>query len=90
MVPISRLPILVASNGSRPNAGTYTESDKINVSSDCNPTINVEEMDSDYQEDDNLSSLKNEIINENNSSFVHSVLGLDNDKTLNILGQERK
>ena len=44
-------------------------------------------MDSDDQEDDNFTCLENEIINEDNSSNVGSVLGLGNDKTLNILGQ---
>ena len=46
-------------------------------------------MDSDDQEDDKISCLENEIINEDNSSNVDSALGLDNDKTLHILGQER-
>ena len=43
-------------------------------------------MDSD---DYNLSCLENEIINEDNLSNVDPVLRLDNDKTLNILGQVR-
>ena len=43
MVPISRLPVLAALRGSRPNAGTCTENYKVNdVSSDVNPTTNVE------------------------------------------------
>ena len=45
------------------------------------------EMDSDDQEEDNLSYLENERINEDNSYNADSVMGLDNDKTLNILGQ---
>ena len=54
-----------------------------------NPTTNVEEIDSDDQEDDNLSCFESEIINEDKSSNVDSVLALDSDKTLNILRQER-
>ena len=46
-------------------------------------------MDSDDQEDDNRSCLWNGIFIKDNSSYVDSVLGLDNDETLNILGQER-
>ena len=43
----------------------------------------------DDQEDDNISCLQNKIVNEDNSSNVEYVLGLDNDKTLDILGQEK-
>ena len=45
-------------------------------------TTNVEENNngSDGQEDDNLSCLENEIINQDNSSTVDSTLGLDNNK----------
>ena len=66
MVPISRLPVLAGLSGSRPNEGTCTESDNANVASDVYPTTNVDEMDGDDQEDDNLSCLENEIINEDN------------------------
>ena len=54
-------------------------------------TTNVVENynDSDDQEDDNISCLENKVINEDKSSNVDSVLGLDNEKTLHILGQER-
>ena len=54
-------------------------------------TTNVAEHnnDSDDQEDDNISCLENKIIKENNSSNVDSVQGLDSDKTLNILAQEK-
>ena len=90
MVHISRLPVLAALSGSRPKEGTCAESDNANVSSYVNPTTNVEEMDSDDREDDNLSCLENEIINEDNSSNVDSVLGLDNHKTLNIFGTGKK
>ena len=72
---------------SRPIEGNCTESDNANVSSDINPTTNVDELDSDNEEDGNLSCLENEIINEVSSSNVDSALG--NDKTLNILGQKR-
>ena len=89
VVPISRLPVLAALNGSRPNEGTCIESNNANVSNDVNPTTNVEEMESDDLEDDNISCLQNEIINKNNSSNVDSILRLNNHKTLNILGQER-
>ena len=46
-------------------------------------TTNVMENinDSDDQEDENISSFENKIINEDNSSNVDSVSGLDNDKT---------
>ena len=81
MVPILRLLVLAALSGSMPNED---QSDNLNVSRDVNPTTNVEEMDGDDREDDNLSCLENEIINEDNSSNVDSVLGLDNDKTYNI------
>ena len=37
---------------------------------------------------DNLSCHENEIINEDNSSNVDSVLGLENGKTFKMLGQE--
>ena len=92
MVPISRLPVLATPRHlypRLPDAGTCTESDNINVFSDVNPKTNVEENinDSDDQEDENISYLENKIVNENNSSnAADSVLGLDNDKTLNILG----
>ena len=65
---------------------TCTESGNVNVSSDVNPITNVGEMDSDDQEDDNLSCLENEIFNENNSFNIDSVLELDNDK--NKTGEE--
>ena len=77
MIPISRLPVLATPSGRRPNTGTCTESDNVNVSSDVNPTTNVEENDSYGQEGDNLFCLKNEILNEDNSSDLASVLGLD-------------
>ena len=67
---------------------TCTESDNANITLDVNPATNVDEMDSDDQEDDNLSCLENKIINEDNSSNVESPLGLDNDKTLNILDRK--
>ena len=87
---MSRLPVLAAISGSRPNEGICTESDNANVTSDVNPTTNIDKMDSDDQEDNNLSCLENLIFNEDNSSTVDSGLGLDSDKTLNILGQKRK
>ena len=62
MVPISRLPVLVALSGSNPNEDICTESDNTNVTGDVYPTTNVCEMDSDDQQDDNLSCLENEII----------------------------
>ena len=91
-IPISRLPILAAPNGSRPNAGNCTENDNINVFSDVDPSTNVEENhnDSNDQENDNLSCLENEMVNENSLFHVDSALGLDNDKTLHIIGQEKK
>ena len=89
MVPISRLPLLAAPIGSRSNAGTCTESNNVNVSSNVNPATDVEEMGSDYQEDNNLSCFENELFNEDSSSNVVSVLGLYNDKKFNILEQER-
>ena len=46
-------------------------------------------MNSDDQKDDNLSCLEKEIINEDNSSNVDIILGLDNNTILNILVQER-
>ena len=91
VIPISRLPVLATPRGSRPNAGTCTESNNVNVFSDVNLTTNVEKNDSDNQEDDNYSCLEIDIINDDNLSNVVnvvSVLGLDSDKTLNILGQE--
>ena len=51
LVPISRLPVLATPSGSKLNVGTCTESDYVNVSSDVNPTTNIEEMDFDDQED---------------------------------------
>ena len=91
MVPISRLPVLAAPRGNRSNAGTCTESDIVNVSSNVNPTTNAEENnnDSDQGEDNNISCLENKIIDEDNSSNLDSIWGLDNDKTLNILEQEK-
>ena len=89
-IPLSRLPLLAALRSSRPHEGTCTENYHINVSSDVNFLINVEENDSDSQEDENLSSLENEIINEDNLSNVDSTVGPDNDKTFDILGQEEK
>ena len=80
---------MAALRGSRPNAGTCTENDNLNLSSNVNPSSNVEENYSDSQEDDNLSYLENEIINDDNLPNVNSALGPDNDKTLNILGRER-
>ena len=57
-IPNSRLPGLVAPRDSRLNKGTCTEND--NVSSDVNPTTNVEENnnDSDDQVNDNISCLE--------------------------------
>ena len=46
-------------------------------------------MNGDDQEDYNFSCLKKKIINEDNSSNVDIVLGLDDNKTLNISGQKR-
>ena len=57
MVPISKLPILATLSCSRPNKDTCTESDNSKVTSDVNPTTNVDEKDSNNQEDDNLSCL---------------------------------
>ena len=57
VTPISRLPVLAAPRGSRPNADSCscTENYIINVSSDVNPrTTNVMENDSESQEDDNI------------------------------------
>ena len=73
---------MAALSGSWPNVGTFTENDNINVSSDVDPSTNVEE-------NDNLSCLEAEIINEDNLFNVDSDMGLDNHKTFNILGQER-
>ena len=55
MVPISKLYVLAAISSSRPNEGTCTESDNTNVTSDVNPTTDVDELDTDNQKDDNLS-----------------------------------
>ena len=68
IILISRLPVLAAPSGSKLKAGICTEN--VNVSSDVNPTTNVEEMDSDDQEDNNLSCLENEIIIDDNLSNV--------------------
>ena len=59
VIHISRFPVLDALRVNRPNAGTCTKNDNINVSSDVNSTTDVEENnnDSDHQEDDNLSYL---------------------------------
>ena len=43
MIPISRLPVLATPSGRRPNTGTCTESDNVNVSSDVNPSTDVAE-----------------------------------------------
>ena len=40
---IPRLTVLAASTGGRPNAVTCTESNNVDVSSDANPTTNIEE-----------------------------------------------
>ena len=84
--------VLFAFRGSRPNAGTCTDSDNINVSSVVNPSNNIEENnnDSNNLEDDNLSCLENKIINEDNLSNFDSGLGPDNNKTLNIFGIAKK
>ena len=55
MVPISKQPVLAALSGSKSNEDTCTESDNANVTINVNPTIDVDEMDSDDQEEDNLS-----------------------------------
>ena len=89
VIPISRLPVLATLRGSRPNTGTCTENDNINVSSNVDSSINDEENDSDTQEDDDLSCLENETMNENNLSNVDSASGPDNDKIFIILRQER-
>ena len=68
--------------GSWPNVGTCTENYNINASSEVDPSTNV-------KENDNLSCLENEIINEDNLLNVDFTLGPDNDKTLNIFEQER-
>ena len=81
MVPISRLPVLATLRGSWHNVGTCTEYYNINISSDVDPSTNLEE-------NDNLSCLENEINNEDNLFDVDSAWRLDNDKTLNILVQE--
>ena len=75
----SNLPVLAALIGSWPNAGTCPENDNINVSSDVDTPTNDEE-------NDNLSCLETEIINEDNLFNVDSDMGLDNDITFNILG----
>ena len=59
---------MAALSSSRPNAGICTETDNANVWCDVNSITNVEKMDSDDQDDDNLSCLENELINEDNSS----------------------
>ena len=87
-IAISRLPVLAALRCSRPNVGTCTENDGINVSSDVDPSTNVEENFSDGQKDDNLSCHENIIINEDNLSNVDSALRPNNDKSLNIFEQE--
>ena len=73
MVSISRLPVLAATRSSWPKAELCTESDKVNVSSDVNPTTNVQENnnDRDDQENGNISCPENQVINEDNSSNVH-------------------
>ena len=73
---------MAALSGNWPHLGTFTENDNINVSSDVDPSTTVEE-------NDDFSCLEAEIINENNLFNVDSDMGLDNDKTFNILGQER-
>ena len=67
------------------------ENDNIDVPNNVIPSTDVEDNDngSDGQEDDNLSCPENEIINEDNLSNVDSAVGPDNEKTLNILEQER-
>ena len=80
MVPISKLPLLAAPTGSRSDAGTFIVSDNVNVSSDVNPTTNSVENGW-WWSGRSLSCLENEIIEEDNSSNVDSVLELDNDKT---------
>ena len=82
MVLISRLPVLADLIGSWPNVGTCPENDNINVSSDVDTPTNDEE-------NDNLSCLENKIIIEDNLFNVDFALRPDNDKTLNIFGQER-
>ena len=77
------MPVLAALTGRWANVGNCTENDNINVSSDIYLPTNV-------KENDNLSCIGNRIINEDNLLNVDFALGLDNDKTLNILGQERK
>ena len=52
---ISRLHVLAALSGCRPNEGTCIESDNANVTSDADPTTNVNETDSDDQEDNIIS-----------------------------------
>ena len=69
--------------GRWPNVDTCTENDNIFLTSDIDLPTNVEE-------NDNLSCIENMIINEDNLLNVDFALGLDNDKTLNIFGQERK
>ena len=64
-------------------------SDNANVTSDVDRITNVDEMDFDDHEDNNLSCLENEIVNENNLSNVDSALVLNNYKTFKFLGQER-
>ena len=59
MVPISRLPVVVAPSASRSKAGTWTKRGNVNVSSDVNLATNVEENNSDDQEDDRFSCLEN-------------------------------
>ena len=73
---------MAALRSRRPNVGTYTENDNINVSSDVDPSTNVEE-------NDNLFCLENKINNEDNLFNVDSAMELDNDKTFNILGLKR-
>ena len=74
---------MTALTGCWRNVGTCSENDNINLSNDIDLQINIEE-------NSNLSCIENRIINDDNLLNVDFALGLDNDTTLNIFGEERK
>jgi len=76
------LPVLAALRGCWPIVGACSENDNIHLSNDIDLPTNVEE-------NDNLSFIENIIINDDNLLYVDFALGPDNDKTLNIFGEER-
>ena len=69
--------------GCWPNIGARSENDNINLSNDI-------DLPNAAEENDNLSCIENRIIKDNNLLNVDFALEPDNDKTLNIFGEERK